>query len=437
MGKLIKNAQIIDLEKGKYNLCDILINDSGKVEEISKEIKVNKNNIEQIDLEGKFVIPGLINTHAHLFSSGNSLNINIPTSIINFVYTLLSKYFGKKMLYKIMKKNANIELNSGVTTLRSVGEFFYQDVKLRNDINNGSIIGPTLFVSGFFLSTTDGHGAPYLALESDSPWEGRKNVRKNVKHGVDWIKICVTGGVTDARRIGEAGALQLTLEEIEAICDEAHKNGTMVAAHVESTEGVRIALKGGVDTIEHGATMDQEIINLYKKNPNSLRGYSTVVPTLSAGIPSVFIDEETSEESHIISENGKQVFSGMTTSLKQAKENNISIGIGNDSSMAYVTHYDFWRELDYHIQFGNRSNREVLFNATMKNAEILGIDDLYGSLEKGKYADFIVMEKDPIKDIKSLQNLNKVFKHGKNVSLTKTKKITKIDNALNKISISK
>lgn len=436
MKKLIKNANIIDLKKGQYNLSDILINEDGKIDEISKGIQVDEN-IKKIDLNGNFVIPGLINAHAHLFSSGNALAIHIPKSVISFVYMLLSKSFGKSLIYHVMKKNANIELMSGITTLRSVGEFFYQDVKLRDNINNGDISGPTLLVSGFFLSTTDGHGAPYLALESDSPWEGRKNVRKNVKNGVDWIKICVTGGVTDARRIGEAGALQLTLEEISAICDEAHKNKMMVAAHVESTEGVRIALKGGVDTIEHGAPMDQEIINLYKKNPNSLRGYSTVVPTLSAGIPSVFLEEENSKETHIINENGKQVFSGMITSLKQAKDNNINIGIGNDSSMSYVTHYDFWRELNYHINFGHRSNIDVLFDVTMKNAEILGIDDLYGSLEKGKYADFLVMEKDPIKDIENIQHLNRVFKHGNNIPITKIKKIKKIDSALNNISINK
>lgn len=82
---------------------------------------------------------------------------------------------------------------------------------------------------------------------------GRKSVRKNVKQGVDWIKICVTGGVTDAKRVGEAGALQFTEQEVAAICEEAYKIGVMVSAHVESTEGVRVALKGGVDTIEHGA----------------------------------------------------------------------------------------------------------------------------------------------------------------------------------------
>ena len=163
-----------------------------------------------------------------------------------------------------MKRNALTALHAGVTTMRSVGEFFYTDVKLRDEINNGEFVGPNLLVSGFFLSVTGGHGAPFLALVGDSPWEARRNVRINVKNGVDLIKICVTGGVTDAKMVGEAGRLQMTVEEVAAICEETHKIGLRVAAHVESTEGVRVALKGGVDTIEHGSEMDDEIISLFK-----------------------------------------------------------------------------------------------------------------------------------------------------------------------------
>ncbi|MGR9594464.1 amidohydrolase family protein [Bacillus thuringiensis] len=207
-----------------------------------------------------------------------------------------------------MKKNALVALKSGVTTMRSVGEFFYQDVKLRDNIQAEKVIGPDLLVSGFFISATGDHGAPYLALETDGPWDGVKNVRKNVRQGVGLIKICVTGGVTDAKTIGEAGRIQLTEEEVLAICKEAHKIGMMVAAHVESTEGVRIDLKGGVDTIEHGAQMDDEIISLYKQNPNALRGYTSLIPAFQAAYPYALLDRSKTNINDVLFENAKTCF---------------------------------------------------------------------------------------------------------------------------------
>lgn len=325
-----------------------------------------------------------------------------------------------------------IALQSGVTTIRSVGEFFYEDVWLRDQYNLKKKVGPNLFVSGFFLSVTDGHGAPYLSLESDSPWEGRKSVRKNIKKGVDWIKICITGGVTDARRVGEAGALQFTLEEVSAICDEAHKNGVMVAAHVESTEGVRIGLKAGVDTIEHGAPMDKEIIDLYKDNQKSLRGYSALIPTFQAAAPFALLDKNETAVTSTVYENGKMVYNGMLTSFKQAIEHGIMVGVGNDASMSFVTHYDFWRELDHQIRYGGLDPREALCNVTQVNAKILGIDDRYGSVAVGKHADLLVLNENPASNIRALQKIEMVIKDGKPIEKKRVKKIKTIDNLLDK-----
>ncbi|WP_442955632.1 amidohydrolase family protein [Paenibacillus sp. LX16] len=230
--------------------------------------------------------------------------------------------------------------------MRSVGEFFYTDVQLRDEINANRFVGPNLLVSGYFLSVTGGHGAPYLTLIGDSPWEARKNVRINVKSGVDLIKICVTGGVTDANMVGEAGRLQITEEEVAAICEEAHKIGMRVAAHVESTEGVRIALKGGVDSIEHGAEMDEEIISLYKNNPRALKGYTALIPTMQAAYPTAKLDTGLKKVNETVKGNSRLVYDSMLKGLRQAVEHNIKIGVGTDAAMSYVTHYDIWREVD-------------------------------------------------------------------------------------------
>lgn len=434
MNTIIKNIRLIDFSNGEIKRAHIIFNSMGIIEEILMDYPDNsEKELNVIDGKGNYILPGLINAHAHLFGSGKSLEVTGSPNILNVIYRLADTHFGRKIILNRMKKNAQIELMSGVTIIRSVGEFFYQDVRLRDKIDSNKVIGPTLLVSGYFLSVTDGHGAPYLALESDSPWEARRNVRKNVKQGIDWIKICVTGGVTDARRIGEAGALQFTEEEISAICDEAHKNGTMVAAHVESTEGVRIALKGGVDTVEHGARMDDEIIDLFKANPKSLRGYTSLIPTFIVAAPSVYLNEKETTIDFITNENGKYVYQEMLVGFKQAIKNNIKVGIGNDASMSFVSHYDFWRELDHIVKYGNVKTLDVLKLTTKENAKILGIDDKYGSIEVGKMADFIMMKNNPIDDITALKDIDTVIKHGELVEIKKVKRIKHVDSLLDKI----
>ncbi|MDF0480280.1 amidohydrolase family protein [Vagococcus sp. PNs007] len=434
MNTIIKNIRLIDFSNGEIKRAHIIFNSMGIIEEILMDYPDNsERELNVIDGKGNYILPGLINAHAHLFGSGKSLEVTGSPNILNVIYRLADTHFGRKIILNRMKKNAQIELMSGVTIIRSVGEFFYQDVRLRDKIDSNKVIGPTLLVSGYFLSVTDGHGAPYLALESDSPWEARRNVRKNVKQGIDWIKICVTGGVTDARRIGEAGALQFTEEEISAICDEAHKNGTMVAAHVESTEGVRIALKGGVDTVEHGARMDDEIIDLFKANPKSLRGYTSLIPTFIVAAPSVYLNEKETTIDFITNENGKYVYQEMLVGFKQAIKNNIKVGIGNDASMSFVSHYDFWRELDHIVKYGNVKTLDVLKLTTKENAKILGIDDKYGSIEVGKMADFIMMKNNPIDDITALKDIDMVIKHGELVEIKKVKRIKHVDSLLDKI----
>lgn len=428
---VLKNCTIVGLN-GDKEKQSIFINEQGKIEKIVEGKIIDGEFRNFIDCTDKFIMPGLINAHAHLFSSGRPLSGNLSDSALNMAYALLESRLGRSLLRKVMTKNSMIALQSGVTTIRSVGEFFYEDVWLRDQYISKKKVGPNLMVSGFFLSVTDGHGAPYLSLESDSPWEGRKSVRKNIKKGVDWIKICITGGVTDAQRVGEAGALQFTLEEVSAICDEAHKNGVMVAAHVESTEGVRIGLKAGVDTIEHGAPMDEEIINLYKDNQKSLRGYSALIPTFQAAAPFALLDRNETGVTNTVYKNGKMVYNGMLTSFRQAIEHEIMVGVGNDASMSFVTHYDFWRELDHQIRYGGLDPRVALHNVTQINAEILGIEKEYGSVDVGKYADLLVLNENPASNIRSLKNIEMVIKDGKPIKKKRVNKNKTIDSLLDK-----
>ncbi|MEI2466739.1 metal-dependent hydrolase family protein [Niallia taxi] len=435
-GYALKNCQVIYGEMGKKADTNrtILINEQGIIQDIGKSNDLSvPSNYETVDISGKYVMPGLINAHVHLFADGKPFSLSVSEGMLNFAYHhILDTKIGRSVLKKRMKKNAITALHAGVTTMRSVGEFFYQDVHLRDEIKANKFVGPNLLVSGYFLSVTGGHGAPYLALVGDSPWEARKNVRINVKNGVDLIKICVTGGVTDAKMVGEAGRLQMTEEEVAAICKEAHKLGMRVAAHVESTKGVRIALRGGVDTIEHGAEMDEEIITLYKKNPNALKGYTALIPTLQAGYPSAKLDRSLTRVSETVKENSRLVYDSMLKGVQQAVKlkYDIKMGIGTDAAMPFVTHYDIWRELDHLMRQTNLNSIQLIEKVTKTNAEILGIDDLTGTIELGKQADLIVLDQNPLDNIKALADISMVMVKGNLIKAPAVKRMKEVDELL-------
>ena len=386
----------------------------------------------QINLNGNFVMPGLINAHVHLFSSGMPFKNAASVKQQKRIFAMAGTTLGKAVLKKGMMQRVNALLNSGVTTVRCVGDPFYKDVEIRSEIESGQYAGPRIKVSGYMISVSGGHGTPFMALTSDSPWEGRKRARQNIKEEVDFIKICVTGGVVDARCIGEAGRLQMTEEEVAAICDEAHKIGLLVAAHVESTEGVRVALKGGVDTIEHGSVMDEEIIRLYKNNPRSLRGYSAVVPTIAAAIPG-YIDSKITGFNNTVLQNSLIVCNGMITSLKQAMDAGIKIGLGTDAAMPYVTHYNTWRELEYAVRYAGITPQQALYHATKSNAEIMGVDNCTGSLEVGKAADLLVLKENPLQNLKALSQPVMVVARGNLIEHPEIKKMDSIEDALNSL----
>ncbi|MEC0169134.1 amidohydrolase family protein [Paenibacillus graminis] len=432
-GYAFKNCNVIYGEAGRGvdTHMTILIHD-GRIQEIGKTSDVAvPGHYQAIDVEGKYVMPGLINAHVHLFADGKPFTLSASEGLLDFAFHhLLDTRLGRSVLKKRMKRNALTALHSGVTTMRSVGEFLYTDVQLRDEIKANQFVGPNLLVSGYFLSVTGGHGAPYLALVGDSPWEARRNVRINVKNGVDLIKICVTGGVTDARTVGEAGRLQMTEEEVAAICEEAHKIGMRVAAHVESTEGVRIALKGGVDTIEHGAEMDEEIIRLYRNNPRALKGCTALIPTLQAAYPSAKLDLSLTKVSGTVKENSRRVYDSMLKGVRQAVEHTIKIGVGTDAAMPYVTHYDLWRELDHFMRQTKLNSRQIIEQVTKANAEILGIDHLTGSIDTGKQADLIVLEQSPLDNIQALADAAMVMVRGNLIQTPSVTRIQAVDELL-------
>ncbi|MBS1907805.1 MAG: amidohydrolase family protein, partial [Actinobacteria bacterium] len=351
----------------------------------------------RIAASGRHLTPGLINAHAHLFADGTPLPAFMTSPAMEqAVAWFMHGPLGRPLLDGRTRKNVLTQLNSGVTTIRSVGDARYEVVRARDAIEAGKYLGPRLFPSGPLLAVSGGHGAPQIALISDSPWEGRKNVRLNLRKGATAIKIAATGGVTDARAIGEAGRPQMTEAEMTAICEEAHNAGIVVAAHAQSAEGIAACLRAGVDTIEHGAGMTDEIVALFKDNPRSLRGHSTLIPTLQACLPLVKLDRTVTGVNEIVKANAEMILDEMLTGIADALANDIEIGMGTDSALTYVTHYNTWRELDFLTRHGGMTPAHALHAATQVNAGVLGISASTGSIEVGKAADLVLLDANPL-----------------------------------------
>lgn len=231
-------------------------------------------------------------------------------------------------------------------------------------------------------------------------------MRKASGQKVDLVKLMITGGVLDATEKGTPGELKMKPEMVKAVCDEAHKLGYTVAAHTESPEGVKVALENGVDSIEHGAKMDDETIRLYKE-----RG-AFLCTTISPALPYALFDTAVSGASEKDQYNGKIVFDGVVESAKTALANGIPVALGNDVGCPYITQYDFWRELCYFHKYCGVSNQFALYTATLRNAQLAGVGDVTGSIEPGKSADFIVTKHNPLDDLRALQHLELVVCRG-------------------------
>ncbi len=430
----LTNCRIIDgIHSGIQEDSTILVS-GGKIEQIGRtsEIRIPKG-YSSLDIGGKYLMPGLINAHVHLFGSGKPMKAMSGGKAQKKLVRILNTNPGRKVLDSMVKDHALSALNSGVTTIRAVGDLLYSDIKLRDLIDSGKVQGPRLLVSGPAISVTGGHGAGSFANISDSPWEARRLVRQNVREQVDLIKICVTGGVTDSRKVGEAGRLEMTLEEINAVCEEAHKIGFLVAAHAESTEGVRLALQGGADTIEHGSVFDDEIIELFLKNPKSLRGYSCLIPTLYPAVTICKLRPEDTLMNPVSIENARIVFEGMVRGLVRAAEAGVLTGLGTDASCPFVTQYNTWRELEYVVKYGGLSPEAAIHNATQGNARILGIDHLTGTLEPGKASDLIVLKENPLTDITALSEVAMVMRGELLMKAPKVTKLTHLEELLDTI----
>ncbi len=400
-----------------------ILTEGGVITDIVPDTAI-PSGYEKIDLGGKYILPGLINLHVHLAGSGKpKKKQSDPVKLVRLITSnALMRHIGKKMVAGYAKT----QLLSGVTTIRTVGGIADFDTFVRNKIHDGKLVGPRILASNMAVSVHGGHMAGSLAYEAATPEKAAAYVDKIAGDKPDIIKLMITGGVLDAEKVGEPGVLRMAPELVKAACDRAHTLGFKVAAHVESPEGVQVALENGVDSIEHGAKPTDEIINLFKEH-NAFQ-----VSTLSPALPFALFDRGISHATNEQQENGKIVFDGIISLAKACLANGIPVGLGTDTACPYVTQYDMWRELCYYVKYCGVSETFALYSATLLNATLAGIGDETGSIEKGKKAEMIVTKENPLQNLQTLRDPAMVIMRENIIRSPKVKKIPEVETELDK-----
>ena len=377
---------------------------------------------ETVDLGGRYVLPGLINMHVHLPASGKpKKKASDPKKLVKLI---TSCGLMNKIGVNLCESYAKTELLSGVTTIRTVGGVADYDTRIRDLAAAGKILAPRVLASNMAVSVPGGHMAGSLAYEAHTAAEAAAFVEKIAGDKPDLIKLMITGGVLDAEVVGEPGVLRMPPALVKAACDKAHSLGMLVAAHVESPEGVIVALQNGVDSIEHGAQPTQEMLDLFKERS------AFQISTISPALPYALFDRSISHATYEQQENGKIVFDGIIALAKANLASGVPVGLGTDVGCPYITHYDMWRELNHFVKYCGVTPAFALYSATKLNARLAGIGDVTGGVEVGKQADLIVCTDDPLKSPSALRTLDMVVKGGYRIDKPQVKKMPEVEREL-------
>lgn len=406
-GKILDGDKDMQVKEGMAVLTD-----GEKITGIVKEIPKTPD-VKIIDLDGRYIMPGLINMHVHLAGNGKPQKKQRDNE--KLVKTLMGTALSRAVAYKVVSDFARTELLSGVTTIRTVGGLGDFDTRLRDEVASGKKIGPRILAANEGISVPGGHMAGSVAVAAASIDEALRQLEHAENEKVDLVKLMITGGVLDAKEKGVPGELKMKPEMVKAVCDKAHAAGYKVAAHVESPEGVKVALANGVDSIEHGAKPDDEMVRLFKEKNAFL------CTTISPAVPYALFDRSLTNATEVEQYNGNIVFEGIVECSKAALANDIPVVLGNDVGCPWITQYDFWRELCYFHKYTGVSNAFALYTATKRSAELAGIGNVTGSIEVGKCADMIVTKNNPLDNLEALRNVDMVIARGRVIDSPKVK----------------
>lgn len=395
---VVTASKLIDVEQGQVIANPVVVIENGRFIAVGQRdtLTLPAQVDETIELDGYTLLPGLMDMHVHLTSDASVHG-----------YKRLQRSTSRAAITGVQK--AERTLMAGFTTVRNVGAPNYADVALRDAINDGDVLGPRMFVSGPSIGVTGGHcDNNLLPFEydvvsegvADGPWAVKTKVRQNIKYGADVIKFCATGGVLSKGT--KVGAQQFTFEEMQALIEEAHLRGLTVAAHAHGTEGIKTAIKAGVDSVEHGSFLDAEAIALAKEMGTylSMDIYVTEY-ILDEGEKAGILEESLAKERTV----GKR----QRESFRQAVAAGVKMVFGSDAGV--YPHGSNAKQLSRMVEFGMRPI-QVLQTATIEPARLLKKEADLGSISTGKIADLLAIKGDVIDDISLLETVPFVMKDG-------------------------
>ncbi|WP_420535567.1 amidohydrolase family protein [Alteromonas australica] len=381
----------------------IVVN-GNKIETIEEGFTPPSQGDTLIDLKHATVLPGLMDMHVHLSSQHGGPQ------------TYLERFSLNEADYALRAANyAKITLDAGFTTVRNLGDSYHETVALRNAINKGYAVGPRIYTVGKSIATTGGHADPsngmsHMIRPDVGPKQGvvngeveaRAAVRSRYQDGADLIKITATGGVLSVAKSGQNP--QFMTDELGAIVDTAKDYGMTVAVHAHGKEGMKRAVIAGVDSIEHGTYMDDEIRNLMKQHG------TYYVPTILAG---KFVADKAKIDGYfpaLVQPKAAAIGPLIQSTFAKAHKSGVKIAFGTDSGVS--AHGDNAQEFALMVEAG-MSPADAILSATVNSADLLDVSETLGSLEPGKLADMIAVKGNPLENIRLLESVAFVMKDGK------------------------
>ncbi|MEC8903455.1 MAG: amidohydrolase family protein [Pseudomonadota bacterium] len=380
-----------------------IVVEDNKIKAVKKGFAKAQEGDTVIDLKTSTVMPGLMDMHVHLSSQHGGPQ------------TYLERFSLNEADYALRAANyAKITLDSGFTTVRNLGDGYNETVALRNAISKGYATGPRIYTVAKSIATTGGHADPsnglsHLLRPDVGPKQGvvngeaeaREAVRTRYQDGADLIKITATGGVLSVAKSGQNP--QFMTDELEAIVETAKDYGMTVAVHAHGKEGMKRAIEAGVDSIEHGTYMDDEIRTLMKKHG------TYYVPTILAG---KFVADKAKIDGffpELVRPKAAAIGPLIQNTFEKAHKAGVKIAFGTDSGVS--AHGDNAQEFSLMVEAGMKP-ADALLSATVNSASLLGISDILGTLEEGKLADIVAVQGNPLDDISLMESVSFVMKDG-------------------------
>jgi imidazolonepropionase-like amidohydrolase len=398
--KVIKAGRLIDTVTGRVLQNQIIVIEGDKIRAVGPRVEI-PDGAEIIDLSNKTVLPGLMDAHVHLIGDPTLGGVGSRIQRTGVEQAITAHLFAERTLM------------AGFTTVRDLGSVEFVSLALKRAIEGNNVKGPRMLIANYYIGATGspadiGGGSPMTGSRlppemtgvADGPDAIRQKVRWNIRLGADVIKFGASSGVLSDEKV--VGVAKYTQEEMNALVDEAHRLGVKVAAHAHGTEAIKMAIRAGVDSIEHGSLIDDEGIRMMKEKGTYLTGDIYVTDYILSEYAKLGAPELTLEKERVVGKAQRENF-------RKAVKAGVKIAFGTDAGV--YPHGTNARQFAKMVEWG-MTPMAAIQAATINNADLFGMQDLVGSITAGKFADVIAVSGDPLSDISTLEKVEFVMKGG-------------------------